>query len=305
MSSGRKWGYNGRMTIETNFRFVAVMEEGVVALPIAAGAAQFDDLLAGLPVGVYSALRTFDHNRFLYLEAHLARTERSMRLLGWTDTLDRQRLCAALHEVVTAVPWPDSRVRFDMLAQPAPEQLGVNGRLLIAAMPLTPVPAPFYETGVAVGLASGLHRENPLAKTAVFTQQRAAFWQEQHSSLYEYILVSDDGHLLEGTSTNFWGVRQGVLYTAGEGVLEGITRKIILQLATELGIAVRLQALPVDEIDTLDEAALSGSSRAFLPVVRIGEQVVGNGRPGPISRQLLAAYYAFLAREIRPAVVDK
>ncbi|MEZ4646812.1 MAG: hypothetical protein R3E31_29485 [Chloroflexota bacterium] len=139
MSSGRKWGYNGNMTIETNFRFVAVMEEGVVALPLAAGAAQFDDLLAGLPVGVYSALRTFDHNRFLYLEAHLTRTERSMRLLGWADTLDRPRLCAALHEVVTAVPWPDSRVRFDMLAQPAPEQLGVNGRLLIAAMPLTPV----------------------------------------------------------------------------------------------------------------------------------------------------------------------
>ncbi|MEZ4646811.1 MAG: aminotransferase class IV [Chloroflexota bacterium] len=97
-----------------------------------------------------------------------------------------------------------------------------------------------------------------------------------------------------------------MLYTAGEGVLEGITRKIILQLAAGLGIAsCGCKALPVDEIDTLDEAALSGSSRAFLPVVRIGEQVVGNGRPGPISRQLLAAYYAFLAREIRPAVVDK
>lgn len=282
-------------------RFVAVTADGLVSLPISPAAVQFDDLLTELPVGVYSALRTFSHNQFLYLKAHLDRTEKSMRLLGWPDGLDRTALCAALHEVVTAVPWSDSRVRFDILARSAPHQLGTDSRMLIAVMELKPVPVSYYETGVAVGVTERLQRQNPLAKTAAFTQQRQTFWRTQKDDLYEYILLSQDGYLLEGTGTNFWGVRQGVLYTADSGVLEGITRKIILQLAQELSIPIQLQAIHVKEIDTLDEAALSGSSRAFLPVVRIDNHLIGNGRPGPVSRQILAAYNAFLNQEIRPA----
>lgn len=284
------------------FRFFAVTAVGLTPLPIPEGAAQFDDLLAGLPLGVYSALRTFAHNQFLYLDAHLARTEQSMRLLGWPDELDRDSLCAALHEAVTAVPWADSRVRFDILARPAPDKLGTDGRVLLAVTPLIPPPAAYYENGVAVGIAKGLERENPLAKTAVYTQRRAQFLAAHHEDVYEYLLLDGAGRILEGTGTNFWGVRDGALYTAGEGVLEGITRKIILQLAPALGIPVHLEAIPLAAVGTLDEAALSGSSRAFLPVVRVGEQVVGNGRPGPISRQILAAYNEFLAREIRPAL---
>lgn len=283
-------------------RFFAVTAVGLTPLPIPEWAAQFDDLLAGLPLGVYSALRTFAHNQFLYLDAHLARTEQSMRLLGWADELDRAMLCAALHEAVTAVPWADSRVRFDILARPAPDKLGTDGRVLLAVTPLIPPPAAYYENGVAVGIAKGLERENPLAKTAVYTQRRAQFLAAHHEDVYEYLLLDGAGRILEGTGTNFWGVRDGALYTAGEGVLEGITRKIILQLAPALGIPVHLEAIPLAAVGTLDEAALSGSSRAYLPVVRVGEQVVGNGRPGPIGRQILAAYNEFLAREIRPAL---
>ncbi len=284
--------------------FWAVVGEELRPLPIPPNAKTFDDLLAGLPLGVYSALRTFDHNKFLYLDAHLARMEQSMRLLGWQETLDQQALRAALHQAVTAVPWPESRVRFDLLAQPAPAQLGTESRLLIALMALTPPPPELYAQGVAVGIASGLQRHNPLAKTADFTQQRAQFLQTQAEAFYEYLLLDEAGRILEGTSTNFWGIRAGTLITAGEGVLEGVTRRIILQLAAELGIPVQFAAIPLAEVVTLDEAALSGSSRAFLPVVRIGEQVVGNGRPGPISQTILAAYLEFVRREAKTAVEE-
>ncbi len=276
-------------------RFFAVTDEGARPLHKPPAAQTFTDLLVGLPMGVYSALRTYAHNQFLFLQQHLDRTDQSMALLGWAEKLDRPMLCEALDAVVTAVPWQDSRVRFDVLARPAPEKLGTDSRLLLAVQRLEPIPPAFYAQGVAVGIAEGLSRDNPLAKTAAYTHRRAAFLAHHHEDVYEYLLLDKAGRILEGTGTNFWGVRQGVLYTAGEGVLEGITRKIILQLAPQLGIPVRLEAVPLAEAGSLDEAALSGSSRAFLPVVRVAGQVVGNGRPGPISQRILQAYNDFLA----------
>ncbi|MCA9936610.1 MAG: aminotransferase class IV [Ardenticatenaceae bacterium] len=286
-----------------DLRFFAVTDEGVRPLPIPQNAHTFTDLLDGLPVGVYSALRTFAHNQFLFLDAHLDRTEQSMRLMGWDKQLNRQQLCAALDEVVDGAPTADSRVRFDMLAQSAPQRLGTESRLLIATMPLVPPPSEYYENGVTTAFAAELTRPNPLAKTAEYSQRRAEFLQGQDTAVYEYLLLDEVGHILEGSGTNFWGVRDGVLYTAGEGILEGITRKIILQLAPQVGIPVRLQAVHHDEVAALDEAALSGSSRAFLPVVRIEGQVVGDGRPGPISKKLLKAYNSFVAANIKRAEV--
>ena len=72
-----------------NFQLYAIEDAGPRALPVPDDAVQFIDLYRGLPLGVYDALRTFEHNKFLYLNRHLARTERSMALLGWTYRLAR------------------------------------------------------------------------------------------------------------------------------------------------------------------------------------------------------------------------
>ena len=323
----------------SEFQLFAVEDAGPRPLPVPPEATQFTDLYRGLPLGVYDALRTFDHNKFLYLNRHLARTERSMALLGWSYRLDRARLLRALHAVVTAAPWPEMRVRIDILAGPA-EALGATSRELIALQPFAPPPPELYATGVAVAFAAGLARERPLAKTADFAERRPAtgglerrptadrrppeeeagateqrLGEEvafpipsavggQPSAVglpYEYLLLDSAGRILEGTGTNFWGVRDGVVYTAGEGVLEGITREILLQIISELGIPLRLEAVSAAESAALDEAALSGSSRAFLPVIEIAGQTIGDGRPGPLTGRILAAYNAFVADNVKVA----
>jgi branched-subunit amino acid aminotransferase/4-amino-4-deoxychorismate lyase len=86
-------------------------------------------------------------------------------------------------------------------------------------------------------------------------------------------------------------------------MLEGITRKLILdELLPQLNIPLRLEVVCVADIPGLDEAALSGSSRAFLPVVKIGDQVVGDGHPGPISQRILTAYNELVRRSVKTAV---
>lgn len=283
----------------TEIQLFAIEKSAIRPLPIPPHVSSFDDLYDGLELGVYSALRTFDHNKFLYLEHHIARTVTSMGVLGWEYDLDEERLRQALHEVCTAYPFADARVRFDVLAAP-PRHLGTTSRELIGLMPFVPVPPVLYETGVKVDFARDLQRARPLAKTAEFAVARRPY---RNSPLnYEYLLLDPAGRILEGTGTNFYGVRDGVLRTAGLGVLEGITRTIILELAAKLAIPVSLEAVRQDEIPQLQEAMLSGASRAILPVVQIGEQMVGNGRPGPICQSLLTAYNSFVAQEIKTAV---
>ena len=285
----------------TDLQLFAVTEQGAQLLTVPEWATDFSDMYDGLEVGVYSAMRTYEHNKFLGLADHLERTERSMALMGWNEELDREQLCRALHEVCSAYPFPEARVRFDVLAAPA-MQLGTDSRVLIALLPLTLPPAHFYEEGVGICYAdAGLVRERPLAKTADFAQKRRDYAVGSQES-YDYLLLDKEGRILEGTGTNFFGVRDGVVYTAGEGVLEGITRKMILRLLAELNIPVQLKAVHVDEVSLLDEAALSGSSRAFLPVVQIEGQMVGNGRPGPISQRILAAYNELVQRLATTAV---
>lgn len=281
-------------------QFFALTEEGVQPLCVPAQAQTVHELFEELPLGVYSSFRTFDHNKFLGLEDHLQRTEQSIRLLGWEYHLPRPLLCRALHQLCTAYPLPDSRVRYDVLAEPI-ALAGVQSRLLVALSPFVPVPADCYTYGVQVQFASTLKRENPLVKNAQFVLERRAY---PFGSLqaYEYLLVNEEGQLLECSSSNFYGVRDGVLYTADAGILEGITRKLILQLANKLNIPVQLSPIHINQISQLDEASLSSSSRGLIPIVQIAGQPIGNAQPGAITQRLMAAYNRRVQQLIRTAI---
>jgi branched-chain amino acid aminotransferase len=269
-------------------------------LPTPNDAKDFTDLYHGFALGVYSVIRTYGHNKFLRLDHHLARTVKSMGLLGWDYQLDESRLRQAIHTLCTAFPSPEMRVRIDVLAEPA-YRLGTESRELLALMPFTPLPSTYYTQGVTVDFAADLHRINPLIKTADFADARK---RSSHSpAAYESLLVAN-GKILEGASSNFYGVRAGVLYTAGQGVLEGITRSVILDLARQLPMPVQLAAIAVNEVSELAEAAISSSSRGLLPVVQVGETVIGTGQPGPNTQRLMAAYEAFVAQNVRTAIDD-
>ena len=277
----------------------SVTKDGPRALPVPAGVSLLE-LMGALPQGVYSGLRTWHHDRFLWLDEHIARTVRSMRGLGWDYELDEQALRRALHRVCTDWPTEDARVRFDVLESP-PAQLDSPSRVLIGLSPHTPVPEPFLREGVRVEIAESLRRHQPRIKTTEFILRRQPYPLNRQDR-YEHLLLDDRQRILECTSANFFGVSKGGLQTSGPGVLEGITRKIFMRLAAELEISVRTEPLAVSSVGELDEAFLTSSTRGLVPIVNVAGTPVGNGRPGPVSRRLREAYEAFAEREARPAV---
>jgi branched-chain amino acid aminotransferase len=282
-------------------QFFAATESGPRTLPVPSGATTVHELFDDLPDGVYTALCTFDHNKFFHLEDHLDRLERSMNLLGWNYRLDRSMLRSVLHEVCTAYPRDNARIRIDVLSEPA-GLLANDSRLLVALAPFEPIPERIYEEGVRVAIARDLTRLQPEAKKTEFVSQRRRYL-ERDQSVHEYLLLDAQGRILEGTTSNFYAVRDGALWTAGRGVLEGIARKTILKLARDLGIPFHLKPVAETKISALQEAALSSASRGIVPIVEIAGQTVGDGRPGPVTLRILVAYRDLLAKEIRPAIV--
>jgi len=277
----------------------AVTSRGPQPLDVPAGARTFHDLLDGLPLGVYSALRTFHHDRFLWLESHLDRTQQSMELLGWPERLDRAALRLALHETARAYPLPDARVRFDVLAQPVERLCGA--RVVLGLSPFTGVPERFVREGVRIEVARGLARERPLIKTADFVLRRRPFPLESQEA-YEHLLLDREGRILECSSSNFHGLRGGVLLTAAGGALEGITQKAVLKVAGGIGVPVERELVSLAGVGRLDEAFLTSSTRGIVPIVNVAGTRVGTGRPGPVTQRLMEGYASLAELEAQPAL---
>lgn len=255
----------------------------------------------GLPLGIYEALRTFRHVRFVGLEEHLARARASAERARLGLELDEGALRAALQQVVEEAPGEDSRVRFDLLSGPA-DALGSPERVLIQTVPLKLPPAEAYRDGVRVPTTARVRRTDPEVKAARWVIERRAAYPGPGEG-HDPILVDEQGRLLEGVMSNLFLVRGGELWTAPtEGVLAGVTRGFVLRIARELGLGAREAYVARAELSSVDEAFFSTSVRGILPVVAIDAVELGTGRPGPVTTRLMRAYSDFCAREARPAL---
>jgi len=278
----------------------ALTPRGLAPLELTPTAAGLHDAMEILPDAVYSALRTFGRARFLALPEHLDRTQRSLDGLGWNHALDRARLSAALDTLARGYEHGEARIRFDVLPRPATIQ-GLTSDIFLGIQPHTEVPPELMERGVRVDYAPHLTRPRPLIKTTDFVRARKPF-PLGTPERFEHVLCDPAGRLLECSSSNLLFVRGDELLYAGDGVLEGITQKTILRLAPSLGLMPRAARVHRQELGSVQECLLTSSFRGPVPIVKIEDAVIGDGRVGARTKAIVAAYYANAAREARAAV---
>lgn len=283
----------------TALQLYALTPRGPAPLPVDPRAANLHDVMECVPDGVYSALRTFGTARFLALDEHLARTERSMAGLGWTKPLDHHRLCGALDEVARAYTHGDARFRFDVLAKPVLLG-GETSDMFLGVAPHTETPPELMERGVRVDFAPHLTRRTPLIKTTDFVRARKPL-PLGTPERFEHLLVDFAGRILECSSSNILFVRGKHLVCAGDGVLEGITQKTVLRLAPAAGLTVEFARVHPSEVASCDECFLTSSFRGPVPIVKVEDTLVGSGKVGPYTRALAAAYYAHAQHAALPA----
>lgn len=246
---------------------------------------------------VFETIRTYGGRAFA-LDEHLARLERSAEKVAIPLPVTRAALAAEISAAVAAAANAESYARVVLSRGEGP--LGLDPSLasrplrVILVEPLVPLPEELYRDGVAVMTvrteragdgAQGAKVGNYLASLLALRQARAA-------GAHEAIVLDAAGRVVEGTTSNVFLIARDVLVTPPDaaGILAGITRAIVLELAPSAGLEPREASFTPAELSAADEAFLSSSLREIMPIVRVDGKAVGAGVPGPKTRALHAAF---------------
>ncbi len=177
-----------------------------------------------------------------------------------------------------------------------PPQVASHPVRVVLVTPLNPPPAEAYARGVRV-LTYRTQRVADAtdavgAKVANYLVSVLAMRDARKVGAVEALIVDGNGHVVEGATSNVFAVIDGQLVTPPEdaGILLGITRATLLDVARSEGMDPVLRPLPVEELTAAAEVFISSSIRELLPVVRIDDSPVGSGEPGPVTERLLRAF---------------
>jgi len=244
----------------------------------------FDSITTALPSGLYTTFRTYaGRTKVIGLRSHLDRLYLPAKVQGIVPAIRRQ---SAFREVLSELllPMDAAETRVRLILDTSVE----IGTMYILLQPMQPLPPEIYIQGVRVEI-SRTSREKPSLKQTAFIRESAFDRSRVGGGVFE-ILLTSKGRILEGMTSNFFYVRDGMLCTAGRGVLIGVTRQTVLAIAKQQAIKVCSKAIALNELSFIEEAVLTSSSRGIVPVVQIGERPVADGQVGTMTRKLIALY---------------
>jgi len=250
-----------------------------------------DEVASKEPEGIYTVARTYHRTKAVLFDAHLDRLEESARLEQIEFNLDPGALRHALALMIEESQVADSRFRIT-IPKNQPDQIW------LAAEPLKMIPPEFKNRGVLAATCK-VTRPNPKAKSNAWVNLRNEAAKGISQSAYEGIIVNEDGFLMEGFSSNFYAILEGILYTAGHDILHGVARRIALIVAPEV-IPVHFQPIHIDQLTKIEEAFLTSSSRGIVPIVKIDDVRIADGLPGASIRQLSKAYDHWVEEHVEP-----
>lgn len=250
--------------------------------------------------GVYETLRTYHRVPFLY-DRHMRRLRASAgyihldvpysdgELRGWIE--ETVRAAGDLDEAYIRVLHTRGvgELTYDLKATPTPS-------LVIIVKPLEEPPARVFEQGIRISLVSVIRNHpasvNPIIKSNNLLNNALAMQEANRTGAEEALMCNYRGELSECSQSNFFMIRSGVVLTpkSHAGLLEGVTRAFLFEVGRDLGIDVRDETLSPADLETADELFITSTTRELSPVTRVDEQVIGTGKPGPITMKLLDGY---------------
>ena len=239
--------------------------------------------------GVFDFLRTYNGVPF-YMNAHIDRLMRSARHIGLKIPWSRDEIRDIVLETLRKNTHPESSIRLLVTGGDSPDGMfpAGNGKLIVMVSPLKTVPSQWYETGVKI-TTTRVMRIFPETKSINYIGGIHALKDAKQKDAVESLYVSPDDFVLECTTSNFFGVKDNRLITPDMGILAGITRQLIFDLASGV-VETQVRQIPLNELDQLEEAFITSSSREVLPVVEIDDMIIGNGAPGTVTRKIMALF---------------
>ena len=251
--------------------------------------------------GVFEGIRVYN-GKIFECEPHLDRLWASARAIRLAIPFSRDQVRSAMEETVRVNGFKDCYIR--LVVTRGFGDLGINPlkspkpSVFIIADLISIYPKEMYEKGIPI-ITSSVIRNHPSAlspriKSLNYLNNILAKMEANDAGVSEAVMLNHNGNVSECTADNIFIVRGGEVQTPGtsDGILEGVTRAVILTLCGRLNVPCVEKTLQRHDLYIADECFLTGTGAEVIPVSRIDGRDVGTGQPGPITKRLIEAFRA-------------
>jgi len=255
--------------------------------------------------GVFEGMRTYSNKVFRLVE-HIDRLYESARAILLTIPMSKQEMIDAVKKTVELSGLSDSYIRLVVTRGSGSLGLDPNRtsdpQVIIIVDLIALYDRKYYDEGLKIITASTIRNHpaalSPRIKSLNYLNNIMAKLEGLQAGCMEAIMLNHKGEVAECTGDNIFIVKKGQLLTpsADSGILEGITRNAILELANTLQIPARETTLTRHDLLVADECFLTGSAAEVIPVVSIDSRPIGDGKVGPTTKQLMIEFKQLVVR---------
>lgn len=264
---------------------------------------------------LYEVARTYE-GKFLFLEEHLIRMGKSAELcrMKLSQPLSLYRAeCEKSLKAFQALPGMKTTEAYCRIIVSrgtgkigfGTENLLTPSQYFIIVQPLNPPTEAFFEKGYEFQVVKRLRNDpralDPAMKSGNYLNSLLAYLEATHEGYHDALMCDSQGFLTEGTTFNIFYARRGIIATPPleVGMLDGITRRKVIQIARELGYEVRECRFPKERLYEADEVFMTSTIKEAFPVTKVDGKSIHDGKPGPITRALRAAFNAEALKIVR------
>ncbi len=255
--------------------------------------------------GVFEGIRSYSGKVFR-LREHLDRLWNSAKAIWLTIPISKEEMAAAIEKTLAANGILDGYIRVVVTRGCGSLGLDPNHcshpQVIIITDLISLYPDELYRKGLEIVTVSTMRNHpaalSPRVKSLNYLNNILAKIEGQQAGCVEALMLNHKGEVAECTGDNIFLVRDGRVLTPPNdaSILEGVTRQAVIDLAREAGIAVAEVALTKHDVYIADECFLTGSAAEVIPVVKVDSRTIGDGTPGPITRDLRERFHK-LTRE--------
>jgi branched-chain amino acid aminotransferase len=256
--------------------------------------------------GVFEGIRSYSGHVFR-LTDHVNRLYESARSIHLEIPISGEAMARAVVDTLAVNAIKDGYVR--LVVTRGAGSLGLDPRkttdpqVIIIADSISLYPPELYEHGLKIVTAGTMRNHpaalNPRVKSLNYLNSILAKIEGTNAGCLEALMLNHKGEVAECTGDNIFIVKDGELHTPSvdAGILEGITRDAVMELARAVGIKVVERAMDRHDIYTADECFLTGTAAEVIPVVECDARAIGTGKPGPITKDLLQRFHKLVRQE--------
>ncbi|MCK4768134.1 MAG: aminotransferase class IV [Desulfobacula sp.] len=250
------------------------------------------DIIVLRGFGVFDFLVTYNRRPF-YLKEHVKRLENSAKEIGLKLLHTTEEICKIVQETIDRNPHHDeSNVRIVYTGGVSPDGVTPqgNGVLMVMVTPKLRLPDWWYTDGASI-ITVDIERFIPTAKSTNYLSAVSALQKAHKTGAVEAVYVDRNQRVLEGTTTNIFGIKGTTIITPPDSILPGITRGIILKLIPE-DLKLEMRHMELVGLLEMDEIFISASNKEIVPVIKVNDITIASGRPGEKTKQIMAFFKA-------------